>query len=178
MRVAFWGLVAASFWFGDLLGDLGNGVLVLALVAIAGAHILGRGSRQSTTTAEERIESYDRLGNKLFLPALIIPFTAFVGTLLFNYTPLKGSGLIDSKAVTLVLLGVGIIISLAVCYAWLRPPVMAPVEVQVGEQYEKLWESLRGAGYVRVRVDGETFELDKTPTIDRRRKHDVVVVVD
>jgi excinuclease ABC subunit A len=56
--------------------------------------------------------------------------------------------------------------------------VMAPVEVQVGEQYETLWESLRGAGYVRVRVDGETFELDKTPTIDRRRKHDVEVVVD
>ena len=125
-NAAFWGLVAASFWFGDLLGDLGNGVLVLALVAIAGAHLLGRGSRQSTTT-QERIESSDRLGNKLFLPALIIPFTAFVGTLIFNYTPLKGSGLIDPKAVTLVLLGVGIIISLAVCYAWLRPPVMAPV---------------------------------------------------
>jgi uncharacterized membrane protein len=126
-NAAFWGLVAASFWFGDLLGDLGNGVLVLALVAIAGAHLLGRGSRQSTTT-EERIESSHRLGNKLFLPALIIPFTAFVGTLLFNYTPLKDSGLIDPKAVTLVLLGVGIIIALAVCYAWLRPPVMAPVD--------------------------------------------------
>ena len=126
-NAAFWGLVAASFWFGDLLGDLGNGVLVLALVAIAGAHLLGRGSRQSTTT-QERIESSDRLGNKLFLPALIIPFTAFVGTLIFNYTPLKGSGLIDPKSVTLVLLGIGIIIALIVCYAWLRPPVMAPVE--------------------------------------------------
>jgi excinuclease ABC subunit A len=56
--------------------------------------------------------------------------------------------------------------------------VMAPVEVQVGEQYETLWESLRGAGYVRVRIDGETHSLDKTPTIDRRRKHDVEVVVD
>jgi excinuclease ABC subunit A len=56
--------------------------------------------------------------------------------------------------------------------------VMAPVEVQVGEQYEALWESLRGAGYVRVRIDGETHSLDKTPTIDRRRKHDVEVVVD
>jgi uncharacterized membrane protein len=126
-NVAFWGLIAASFWFGDLLGDLGNGVLVLALVAIAGAHLLGRGWRQSTTT-EERVESSDRLGNTLFLPALVIPFTAFVGTLIFNYTPLKGSGLIDPKAVTLVLLGVGIIIALGVCYAWLRPPVTAPVD--------------------------------------------------
>jgi len=56
--------------------------------------------------------------------------------------------------------------------------VMAPVEVQVGEQYETLWESLRGAGYVRVRIDGETHSLDTTPTIDRRRKHAVEVVVD
>ncbi|MCI0335482.1 MAG: excinuclease ABC subunit UvrA [Planctomycetes bacterium] len=56
--------------------------------------------------------------------------------------------------------------------------VMAPVEVQVGEQYETLWESLRGAGYVRVRIDGETHSLDKTPTIDRRRKHAVEVVID
>ena len=34
--------------------------------------------------------------------------------------------------------------------------IMAPVEVQVGEQYETLWDSLRGAGYIRVRIDGET----------------------
>jgi excinuclease ABC subunit A len=56
--------------------------------------------------------------------------------------------------------------------------LMAPVEVQVGEQYEALWESLRGGGYVRVRIDGETHSLDQTPTIDRRRKHAVEVVVD
>ncbi|MCC7475977.1 MAG: ATP-binding cassette domain-containing protein [Pirellulales bacterium] len=56
--------------------------------------------------------------------------------------------------------------------------LMAPVEVQVGEEYATLWESLRGAGYVRVRIDGETHELDNVPTIDRRRKHDVEVIVD
>ena len=56
--------------------------------------------------------------------------------------------------------------------------IMAPVEVQVGEQYETLWDSLRGAGYVRVRIDGETHPLDQLPTIDRRRKHAVEVLVD
>jgi uncharacterized membrane protein len=126
-NTAFWALLATSFWFGDFLGDLGNGVLVLALVAIAGAHLLGRGSRESTSE-EQRQRSSDRLGNRLFLPALIIPFTAFVGTLAFNYTPLKGMGLIDPKAVTLVLLGLGTIIALIVCYAWLRPPPVAPVD--------------------------------------------------
>ncbi len=56
--------------------------------------------------------------------------------------------------------------------------LMAPVELQVGEQYETLWESLRAAGYVRVRIDGQTHSLEEAPTIDRRRKHDVEVVVD
>ena len=41
-NAAFWFLVAISFWFGDMLGDVGNGVLVLALVALAGFHLLGR----------------------------------------------------------------------------------------------------------------------------------------
>jgi uncharacterized membrane protein len=62
------------------------------------------------------------------VPALIIPFTAFVGTLLFDYTPLKNSGLIDPKAVTLVLLGVGTIIALLVCLVWLRPPATAAID--------------------------------------------------
>ena len=123
----FWALLAVSFWFGDFFGDVGNGVLVLALVAIAGLNLIGRGSKQSTTS-EERQQSADRYGNKLFVPALIIPFTAFVGTMLFNYTPLKGLGLIDAKAVTLVLLGCGVIIALTLSYAWLRPPALAAVD--------------------------------------------------
>ena len=126
-NAAFWFLVAASFWFGDLLGDIANGVLVLALVALAGVHLLGRSAGESTTV-QERESFSERYGNKLFLPALIIPFTAFLGTLLFNYTPLKGSGLIDPKSVTLVLLGAGVIISLIVCYAWLKPPAMSSVD--------------------------------------------------
>ena len=123
----FWGLLAISFWFGDLLGDVGNGVLVLALVAVAGAHLLGRRSAGSTS-AEEREGFSERFGNRLFLPALVIPLTAFAGTLLFTYTPLKGAGIIDPKSVTLVLLALGVIIALLICYAWLRPPAAAPVQ--------------------------------------------------
>lgn len=126
-NVLFWALVTVSFWFGDFLGDLGNGVLVLVLVATAGMNLVGRGTGQSTTN-EEREDFSERYGNKLFLPALIIPFTAFVGTLLFNYTALKQLGIIDPKAVTLVLLGIGVIIAIVTCYVWLRPPAMAAIE--------------------------------------------------
>jgi len=126
-NAAFWLLLAASFWFGDFFGDVGNGLLVLALVAIAGFHLIGRGSKESATPAE-RQRSSDRYGNRLFLPALLIPITAFIGTLAFNYTPLKVFNLIDPKAVTLVLLGCGVIIALIVSYLWLRPPPLASLD--------------------------------------------------
>ena len=35
-----------------------------------------------------------------------------------------------------------------------------------------------GNGYVRIRVDNFTYELEKPPQIDRRRRHNVEVVVD
>ena len=124
---AFWALLAVSFWFGDLLGDIGNGILVLALVALAGANLLGRGGGRSTTDSQRQGFS-ERFGNKLFVPALIIPFTAFAGTMLFTYTPLKDSGLIAAKSVTLVLLGAGVIAALVAAYAWLRPPAVAAVD--------------------------------------------------
>ncbi len=127
-NAAFWSLLAASFWFGELLGDIANGVLVLMVVGLAGFHLIGRSPHEATTTVEERESFSERYGNKLFLPALIIPFTAFLGTLLFNYTALKDSGLIEPKSVTLVLLGVGVIIALVVCYLWLRPPAMSGVD--------------------------------------------------
>ncbi|MCA9178982.1 MAG: excinuclease ABC subunit UvrA [Planctomycetales bacterium] len=59
-----------------------------------------------------------------------------------------------------------------------RVYLMAPMEVEAGQDYETLWEELRGNGYQRVRVDGATHSLEQPPTIDRRRRHVVEVVVD
>ena len=56
--------------------------------------------------------------------------------------------------------------------------LMAPVDVPVGEKYESAWEELRAAGFARIRVDGQTHSIDEPPKIDRRRKHDVSVVID
>ncbi len=54
----------------------------------------------------------------------------------------------------------------------------APLEIRVGERYETLWAETRASGYVRIRVDGRTYSVDAPPEIDRRRKHDVDVVID
>ncbi|RED15760.1 DUF979 domain-containing protein [Parasphingopyxis lamellibrachiae] len=126
-NAAFWGLLAISFFFGGYLGDFLNGILVLLLVGLAGIGALGRGD-PPTTSLEERFGLSEKLGNKLFLPALIIPVTAFAGTILYNYTPLGESGLFEARWVTLILLGLGVLIALAVCMAWLRPPLLAPID--------------------------------------------------
>ena len=126
-NAAFWGLLAVSFLAGDAFSDLGNGVLVLGLVALAGVGALGRGQPATTSVEDRRAEARVR-GNKLFLPALIIPVTALVGTLLLKDIAVAGAPLLDPKQVTLVSLGFGVLIALAAAMAWLRPPVLAPLQ--------------------------------------------------
>ena len=123
----FWGLLAASFLFGSHIGDFANGVLVLAMVAIAGLGLLKR-SDPPTTTPEERLNFSELFGNRLFLPALIVPLTAVVGTLLYNYTPFGETGLFEARRETLILFGVGVVVALVAAIVWLRPPALAPAE--------------------------------------------------
>ena len=122
----FWGLIAVSMLFGSYLGGLGNGLLVLALVAVGGLKALGVG-RPSTTTVEERRESAARRRNALFIPALIVPLVAVGGTLAAKHTDI-GGWLISPVQTTLIALGLGCILALVAAMAWLQPPVMAPVQ--------------------------------------------------
>ena len=126
-NAAFWALMALSLLAGDWIGDFGNGLLVLGLAAIGGFGLIGR-SNPPTTGEEERRRWSERLGNRLFLPALIIPATALVGTIVYNYTPVGSLGWIEAKRETYVFLAVGVIVALGVIFAWLRPPAIAPLQ--------------------------------------------------
>lgn len=119
----FYALIALSLLAGDRLGDLGNGLLVLGLVAIAGLGRMGRGTGAGSSPEERAAEAAIRR-NRLFLPALVIPVTALAGTLVFKQLP----GLIDPKQVTLVALSLGVILALALCYGWLRPGPATPFD--------------------------------------------------
>ncbi len=56
--------------------------------------------------------------------------------------------------------------------------LLAPVTPRVGQTPEALFKHLRSAGFVRVRVDGRTHHLDSPPTLDRKRKSRIEIVVD
>jgi excinuclease ABC subunit A len=56
--------------------------------------------------------------------------------------------------------------------------VMAPLERRGQERYETLWDEVRRAGFVRMRVDGKSYNVEEPPAIDHRRKHEVEVIVD
>ena len=92
------------------------------------ASALSAAARRRPPASSERQRWSERLGNKLFLPALIIPVTALLGTLLYNYTPMGGAGWIEAKRETYVFLGLGVLFALAAIFAWLRPPAIAPLQ--------------------------------------------------
>ncbi|MFC3533844.1 excinuclease ABC subunit UvrA [Vogesella facilis] len=59
-----------------------------------------------------------------------------------------------------------------------RVMILAPVIVgRKGENLD-LFEDLRAQGFVRVRVDGEVYELEAVPKLDKNKKHTIEVVID
>ncbi|HEY0627441.1 MAG TPA: DUF979 domain-containing protein [Allosphingosinicella sp.] len=125
-NAAFWGLVALSLLAGHLLGDVLNGFLVLGLAALATLRLIGRGA--PSTGEEERAAAGERNGNRLFLPILVVLVTAVAGTLLYLYTPLNQTGLLEKNRETFILLCLGVLLALGVIFAWLRPPPLAPLD--------------------------------------------------
>jgi excinuclease ABC subunit A len=59
-----------------------------------------------------------------------------------------------------------------------RVMILAPIVRGRKGAYRKELEKFAQDGYVRVRIDGELFPLDDPPSLDKRKNHDIEVVVD
>ena len=59
-----------------------------------------------------------------------------------------------------------------------RLVLMAPVVRGKKGEYEKLLQDSAKNGFVRVRIDGEMYELDDPPKLDKQKKHQIDLVVD
>jgi excinuclease ABC subunit A len=59
-----------------------------------------------------------------------------------------------------------------------RIEVLAPIVRGRKGEFRDLLDDVRKRGFVRVRVDGQTYDLGAVPALNRRQNHDIAVVVD
>ena len=59
-----------------------------------------------------------------------------------------------------------------------RAIIYAPVAKGKKGRHEETFADLRRAGFARARVDGQTFDIDEIPALDKKRAHNIDVVVD
>jgi excinuclease ABC subunit A len=56
--------------------------------------------------------------------------------------------------------------------------LLAPIVRGRKGEYRKELVDLQKQGFVRVKIDGTLYEIDETPTLNKKVKHDIAVVVD
>ncbi|MEY3005560.1 MAG: hypothetical protein RLZZ491_2736, partial [Pseudomonadota bacterium] len=59
-----------------------------------------------------------------------------------------------------------------------RAYLLAPIVRDRKGEYRKEFMDLRKQGFQRVKVDGAFYELDEPPTLDKKFRHDIDVVID
>jgi uncharacterized membrane protein len=123
----FWALLALSFLGGDHLTDFGNGLLVIALVLLAGIGGLAP-AKPSSHTESERQASSKKLGSRLFVPALALPIVTVLGTIAFKQLAAAGHAIVDPAQATLVALAFAGIVATCIALPLLRQPLSAPLQ--------------------------------------------------
>ena len=56
--------------------------------------------------------------------------------------------------------------------------LLAPIARGKKGEYKKEIEDLRKQGYQRLKIDGEVYDIEEVPTLNKNQKHDIEVVVD
>jgi len=56
--------------------------------------------------------------------------------------------------------------------------ILAPIAREKKGEFEKVFEQMQALGYVRFRINGQTFEVEDLPTLKKTEKHNIDVVVD
>src|SRR3990167_367586 len=56
--------------------------------------------------------------------------------------------------------------------------IMSPIARGKKGEYKKILQEIMQEGFVRARVDGEVVELDSDIKLDKKKKHDIEIIVD
>ena len=113
----FWALYALLYLAGERLPPAVVGALMILMALIAGFKGVAVG-KASTLPEEQRRASSARLGNRLFIPALLLPLVTMAGATLFDDLRVGGVALLDPQHLTLVSLGCAALVALAAA-CWL-----------------------------------------------------------
>ncbi len=119
----FWALYAVVYLVGERLDPAIAGLLMVVMALIAGFGGVALG-RYGSLSKEERSSSAQRLGHKLFIPALIIPAVTMIGATLLKDVEFGGMLLLEQKHLTIVSLGVASLLAVAAaCWLTRSTPV-------------------------------------------------------
>ncbi len=122
----FWGLLAVTFLAGKALPPMVVGYFLLVLVVLAATKQVSEKSEPGPSLAE-RVASAVRLKNRLFVPALLIPATAVLGTLLLSKLHVGDIWLLDPANVTVTSVCLGAVVAALTGLRITRAPVVTPV---------------------------------------------------
>jgi uncharacterized membrane protein len=113
----FWGLYALLYLAGERLPPALAGLLMIVMALVAGFGLV-KGGKAEAPAEDLRRASAARLGHRLLIPALAIPVVTMIGSTLLKDVRIDGSVLLDPKNLTLVSMGCGAIVALALA-CWL-----------------------------------------------------------
>ena len=125
-RALFWAFYSITFLFGSWLPPFLVGCLAIGMALLAGLGGLGKPGA-AEPTEQERKAGAARFGNKLFVPALLIPLVTVLGTLLLQDFAPGGKPLVELKDATLVALGVSVVVALGAGVVMLSQPLAVPL---------------------------------------------------
>lgn len=113
----FWALYAVVYLAGDHLAPVAAGAIMVAMALIAGFGGVALG-KYGVLPKEERSASAQRLGHRLFIPAMIIPVVTMIGATLLKDVKIGQTMLLEPAHLTIVSLGCASLLAVAAA-CWL-----------------------------------------------------------
>ncbi|MGC4016917.1 MAG: DUF979 domain-containing protein [Luteolibacter sp.] len=123
----FWAALGIIYLFGSHLPPIAVGWIILGLAILAATRQI-TSSPESAVPAAQRAREATRLGNRIFIPALVVPTTAVFGTLVLAKISRGTVHLFDTKQPTLAALGLGALLALAVAMRLTRAQPREPFQ--------------------------------------------------
>ncbi|PHD61770.1 DUF979 domain-containing protein [Bacillus wiedmannii] len=123
----FWALFAVTFLFGNVIPSFYVGCIVLAMVVLASLNKVTK-SQEKEVPVQERVKHAEKLKNKIFMPALLIPVFTIIGTLTLGKIKWGNVSLVDPDKVTLVALALGALLAFIAAMRITKSKITTPVQ--------------------------------------------------